>query len=628
MSKEARMRPIPFSQGRVWIAGVILQVCCLPVPGLSNDQADEAVQLKIIDPLASTRTIEDIQQAEDLGTVLLVGPQNGYASGQVVVMGHCPSNATISKLEGPEGQIGPDAVRIRYARKANAVAATFMISADSDKSIVTPYYDVLYDFPDVDAQIQPVWITIRIPQDAKPGEYHGVLSIGPHEVPVKLRVCLWRCPEPSEWLTHVGILSSPETLARHYGVPLWSEAHWRLVEKELEFLGGLGNDDLWLSVFSNNYMGQEVSWISFSEQSGAYSPDLGIASRYLDLYSRHVGRPHALLLDIWNSVRCSGAAARGEGEIEILVNGARQNVPLPGIAGSEKVWKPLLDALAAEVRKRGWPENTIILGCADDIRPSKKVADFFKEIAPYARWAIWTHGRGDPPASQGKLVLEGVEIAHYEHFYCPKVSDPRESGIVGGWDMTFPEYTSIRNWLPQYAPLTQYRSLAEGTVVNTLQPPWNMSRSSAGFSRLAMDFWPVPIGESCLANRSLLLAYEQQPWEKFFRNNVRSIIEPGPEGPLGTVRYEMVREGLQECQARITIEKALVAGKLSADVEKRCRSLLLQRLNARQADGKFKGGHPGNVLGGEEYLWGVPASWQESTAELFDLAGLVTQVDQ
>ncbi len=607
----------------MWTLALLVGLFALALTGPVG-WTQEPTRLKVIDPLKSLRTVDDIRMAEDLEAIKLVAPRNGYASAQVIVMGGVPCKVAISNLESSGNVISPESVKIRYARKGFAEAQTFLVSVDSDPSIAVPYYDVLDDAAEENSEIVPVWITLKVPPDAKPGQYRGTLAIDRHNVLVSLKICRWKCPDPSRWATHVGILSSPETLALHYGVELWSKEHWALVNKELTFVSGLGNDDLWLSIYSKNYLGQDVPWITFSQKSGSYQPNLEIVRKYLGLYSKETGNPH-LLLEIWNSARYARTKKGPRRETEILVDGKWQKVPLPGMPGGDKVWKPLFGALKKEVLAQGWGEDSILIGCADDARPSSQVVSFFNGVAPDSRWAIWTHGRGDSPPWEGRLTLDGMEIGHYEHFYCPRVGKNAKNDIVGGWDLAFQEYTSVRNCLAQYAPLAQYRSLAEGTVVNIGRSPKNMARSASGFTRIPLDFWPVSLDGDQGSKRSLLLAYEQSPWDIFFRNNTRSIIAPGPNGPLGTVRYEMIREGLQECEARIVIEKALKSKKLPSNLEARCRKLLRQRLKARESDGKFKGGHPGNALGSKEYLWGVSSNWQESTAELFELAAEAEQ---
>ena len=57
--------------------------------------------------------------------------------------------------------------------------------------------------------------------------------------------------------------------------------------------------------------------------------------------------------------------------------------------------------------------------------------------------------------------------------------------------------------------------------------------------------------------------------------------EPAPQGPVATQHFELFREGVQECEARIYIEDALVNKKLaqrSPDLAKRCQAELDERL--------------------------------------------------
>ena len=592
-------------------------------------QCAQAQDLKIVDPLTVIRTAADLRDARALPVLRLVGPRNGFVSGLVVATGpHLKClKAQLTPLRGPGGSIAPRAVQIRYASKASPRPLEFTaVSADSNPNVSKPYFDVLNNLPPRDADILPIWLTVKIPADLKPGKYIGTLTFAANKVPVELQVCKWVCPAPRDWLTHVGVLSSPETLAKQYNVKLWSPQHWELIERQLQFLGGLGNDDLWLSIFSRNQWGHETSWITYKEKDGQYHPDLSIVSKYLDLYAKHVGQPHALILEMWNSTRYASKKRVKQTQMDILVDGQSRKVPLPGFEGSDAIFEPVLQGIRRLVVKLGWSENIIMIGCADDKRPTQSVINFFKKHAPYARWAIWTHGRGDSHPWKGKLKLDGMDIGHLEHVFCPWLGYLPKNSIIGGWNLEFPEYATSRNYLVDYVRLAQYRSFAEGNVVNRQRASKNMARSSAGFTRLALDYWPVEIkGRQSPTLRSLLFAYEPLPWTTLYRNSTRAIIAPGPDGPLGTVRYEMLREGLQECEARIVIEKALLQRTIAPSLEKRCRDLLRQRLAIRERNATFKGGSAGNVLGSKDRLWGISENWPDSTAQLFNLAGQVNQ---
>lgn len=90
---------------------------------------------------------------------------------------------------------------------------------------------------------------------------------------------------------------------------------------------------------------------------------------------------------------------------------------------------------------------------------------------------------------------------------------------------------------------------------------------------------------------------------------------------MATARYEMLREGLQECEARIVIEQALVAGKLGPQLAERCTALLKDRLRARLKDGRFhQYGYKEDTEDYQHRIWGLPVDWQASTEALFTLA--------
>ena len=98
-----------------------------------------------------------------------------------------------------------------------------------------------------------------------------------------------------------------------------------------------------------------------------------------------------------------------------------------------------------------------------------------------------------------------------------------------------------------------------------------------------------------------------------------------PEGVAVTSRYEHLREGLQECEARIAIEKSLVAGKVAGPSLKECTDLLRERLNVRLLDGKYTAS-PGDYWHADKQtetdgLWGASPAWQDLALRLFNLAG-------
>ena len=122
---------------------------------------------------------------------------------------------------------------------------------------------------------------------------------------------------------------------------------------------------------------------------------------------------------------------------------------------------------------------------------------------------------------------------------------------------------------------------------------------------------------------------------------------PGPSGAAATNQMEALREGVQECEAIIVIERALMddglKAQLGADLAKRCEEFLHARhmmLWLSLSNLQFYHTRPGSDKSWETYSlarnwrsipnvtghnWFLSSGYQERTAQLFALAGEVTR---
>ena len=595
--------------------------------------AGEGIELRVVDPLKPIYSAKDLPDPGAHKTLRLAGPRNGACSAQVVAAGGVPDGirATVSALKSGSETISAQAIHVRYAEREQGyeIGKLDMREGHTTHRFTEPYYDRLLDHAPKGATLVPIWVTVKIPASAKPGRYTGALRVGGASVPVELVVAAWTCPKPDEWVTHAGIVPSAEALALRYGADFWSEKHWALIEQQLKLLGQVGCDDLWLHVLAGGRLRKGNAVVRFKTVGGSVLPDFTVVDRYLDLYARHVGRPQFVIVNVWGGRPRGKKGQRPKREVDVVVDGKPARVPMADAPGGQAIWQPMLEGIRKRVKARGWREDSILLALAGDQRPNEKMIAALKTFAPYARWAIWTHGQGEKPlyrfASDEKLVYSnGMELAYYVHPYTPHYSTwarggPRgrratiTGGIQGGWNMGRCVYASTRNDIHKYAAPSQWRNYANGTMVSG----YGMDNEAAGFAFLWMDFWTVPsaTGWPFLNRWSTVMT----------RKNSPSFVEPGPDGPVATVRYEMLREGLQECEARIVIEKAVVGKKVTGDLARRSRALLEEMVSVRFQSGKFRGGHAGGNLGRADRMWGVAPypRWQDATAKLFDLAGEV-----
>jgi hypothetical protein len=115
--------------------------------------------------------------------------------------------------------------------------------------------------------VQNVWLKLYVPENAKPGDYTGKLTVTAEgskvEMPIAAKVHDWVMPSPHKWSAHLDAIQSPESVAMAYDVELWSDEHLKLLDKSFEVLGEMGQKTLFISVVRRTHFGNEhaiVRW--------------------------------------------------------------------------------------------------------------------------------------------------------------------------------------------------------------------------------------------------------------------------------------------------------------------------------------------------------------------------------
>ena len=144
----------------------------------------------------------------------------------------------------------------------------------------------------------------------------------------------------------------------------------------------------------------------------------------------------------------------------------------------------------------------------------------------------------------------------------------------------------------------------------------NITGKQRGFGRLSADLtWKVL--ESRSGSRGAHTISGRYPGSKGQLNiRMNPFLAAGPGGHVSTARFEMIREGLQECEARIFIEGVLLdeseRARLGDGLAARCERVLNARIAAI-----------GTASGLDGQMGFVGTSRIERNATLFELAGEV-----
>ena len=154
--------------------------------------------------------------------------------------------------------------------------------------------------------------------------------------------------------------------------------------------------------------------------------------------------------------------------------------------------------------------------------------------------------------------------------------------------------------------------------------------------RLGADFWNVIKNNRGRRVGIISKRYPDSQWMNL--NICNPVLAPGPDGPVATTRFEALREGVQECEARIAIERALTDERLKARLgpalAAQCQEMLDERtlimwksLSNLQMTGPGWANGTGWrwSAGVSGHAWFVSSNWQQRTAKLYELAGQVTR---
>ncbi|MBN2582509.1 MAG: hypothetical protein JXL80_05530 [Planctomycetes bacterium] len=623
-------------------------------------------------PLAGDVDVDYGDRTEPLGPMAVCSPRNGAPYGKVVIGSDKPLKnlkVTSSDLKSGDSVIASSQISFLYG----VPGGSEMLSRDGGPS---PYPDgvgflnaliaePLEEFPvstrgrssgRISGAVVPLWVRVKVPADAKPGEYKGTLTVAateesPVKVPVELTVLPWKMPDPQNFRTWVELIQSPDTLAVEYNVPLWSEKHWALIARSFKLVRDTGNRSLYIPVIAHTNLGNEESMIRWIKKPGGkYDWDFSVMDRYLDTAQECLGTPKLVVLQVWEVyMNTRESTGRRFGEILeenqkntggaplvtfVDASGKTENGVVPKLSdpASKRIWQELMAQVRSRLKKRGI-EKTLQLGMFTDSVPNKEDTKFFLDIAPDLPWVQHGHNAFDN--------VHGIaQVGYTATWWSQRFADDlvnRRSGSVG--TATYKDHetmmTSLFGWnrprLDAYYPrmtnetfpVSYWYFLCETAITGDFY---------RGIGRVGIDYWP------CIKNNS----GRRVGWvnERFaevsgYLHKLHSyLLEPQADKPVAMTRLLALEQGIHECEARIYIEDAIVnkgLAKRAPKLAKRCQEVLDERLSYmwKGLDNMQFGGwgvtawrYQAGVSG---HAWLLNTAQQERTRELYVLAGEVEQ---
>ncbi|MFH1022638.1 MAG: glycoside hydrolase domain-containing protein [Planctomycetota bacterium] len=530
------------------------------------------------------RADEPCPVGESLRPVVVRGARNGAFSAQVVAGGDTPIRGLkveVSDLKGPGVLPGASCVQVRYG------------IPDGPEMGKAATFDGLELFAPAEvpvgksgSAIQPVWITVHVPRDAKPGDYEGKLTVradgaNPVETTLKISVADWTVPDAKDSESYYWLVQSPEVLALKYNVPMWSDKHWEMIGKSFELMGQVGTRIVYIPMFCQAYQGNEFTMVRWIKKGDSWDYDVSLFDKYIDLAVKKLGKLDIVCLQCWpistGGTYFGGGADAALTPIKFTVldpaTGKMEMVDGPswGQPESRVFWTGVLGVVREHLAKRGLAA-AMMVGIGHDRVPPKECVEDLKAAAPEAKWVVHCHPK--------QWTVRGVPTGYLGNVWgMPSASFP-EDGHAYGWKetkfwTTFPRYGSgTIDTLRNGSPLAQYRLSLEGAACAGLK----------GYGWIGADFWPVPFGKDGKVVSLLDYHTYDRRTNLGIAHSVTAMLAPGRDGPLATVRLEAARQNLQEVEARVFLERILLdparRAKLGEDLAGRCQTLLDDRQRA------------------------------------------------
>ncbi len=458
----------------------------------------------------------------EVSKLALSGARGQTVGGQIVIRaGSTPSRVSRLRCNGLRTADGRDAIP-RSAFQASFVEYFHV----AKNSTLTPASELARqapaEFPDAFSEAaevtipervnQPIWVQVRIPNGAKPGDYSGMIEADvdgdPLEVPVTLTVYDFALPADTRLL--VTVWTNTGSLAKHQNVTEGSEQWWALIER----VAGL------MRAHHQNVILTPWSLIKATRSTdGKLQLDFGGFDRWVRIF-RANGFKRIEIAHV-------GGREHGQWEDKTFVS---YDMPCSGVQQGQSDKAPIeewLPLLQSHLKQQGWLDEAMI-HVADE--PIEVNLDSWKELAKRVRKAAPDLRRIDAvhvPDLRGHLEVWVPQLNFLEQ-WMQRFVEAQKDGVELWY------YTA---WVPQ----GRYPNrLMDYPLIKTRMLHWlNYTTGTTGYLHWGWNFWDVPFDQFA-------------PGDNF-------IVWPGKQTPRSSLRYEAMREGIEDYEYLRMLEDALLA---------------------------------------------------------------------
>lgn len=232
---------------------------------------------------------------------------------------------------------------------------------------------------------QPVWMTVSVPSDARPGKYSGKLTVTSsnakaRSLNVELTVADHVLPPARDWAFHLDLWQNPYSVARYENVPLWSEAHFEAMRPVMKMLADAGQKSVTTTIMNRPWNGQtEDAFGSMVTKirriDGTWLYDYTIFDRWVEfMFSLGIDKqincysmiPWALEFDYYDQATSSNTTIQAT----------------PGSQEYNEYWGSFIADFARHLKAKGWFEKTMIAMDERPLESMQAVLGLIRKVEP------------------------------------------------------------------------------------------------------------------------------------------------------------------------------------------------------------------------------------------------------
>ncbi|MGJ1195057.1 glycoside hydrolase domain-containing protein [Sphingobacterium spiritivorum] len=409
-----------------------------------------------------------------------------------------------------------------------------------DSSLVADIIDTAKTTFLIANSVQPVWLSLNIPQDAIPGLYKGSITIQADSLirtlDINIQVINHTLPNYAHFSFDLDMWQHPAAIARVHQLELWSDAHFKAMRPYYEILAKAGQkvitvaitDEPWGHQTYDDYPGM----IRITrKKNGKWAYDYSLFDKYVS-FVKSCG--------ITQRINCYSMVSWDK-KYHYYDESTQKDTSFTANTQDieyREFWLAMLKDFAIHLKQKGWFDKTTV---AMDERPLNDMQAALKLLKEAdTDWKVSLAGR-----YHHELINDVYDYSVFKtDRFTPEELLQRK---IKGWPSTY--YTSCEGNFPN---LFTFSSPAEAVWLS-----WQASaKGFTGYLRWAFNSWPKqPLLDSRFISWPAGDTFQIYP------------------GPRSSVRFEKLIEGIQDFE-KIRILKDIYTNKNDLKSLKRLNNVL------------------------------------------------------